>query len=107
DYSITSSAVASSDGSIMRPSVLAVLTLMPRSNFATLTTGSLISFRSSFGSRFRVRECDLFFLDDYCRVLSIFSAGARKEGLQEIQQPQSEPTNPPLANILSEEFVID
>ena len=49
----------------------------------------------------------LFFIDDYCRVLSILSACGGEARLQKIQQPQSELTNPPVANVSPHEFIID
>src|ERR1700730_2508011 len=49
-YSITSSALASSDGGTVRPSALAVFRLMVKSNFVGCTTGS-----SAGVSPFRIR----------------------------------------------------
>ena len=43
-YSITSSAVVSSDGGIIRPSVFAVFRLMTNSNFVGCTTGRSAGF---------------------------------------------------------------
>jgi len=55
NYSITSSAMASSEGAIGRPSALAVLRLMTRSNFVDCSTGRSAGFAP-------------------CRILSVYSA---------------------------------